>query len=96
MSCSTTEMKALSDAAYAVAVGGADLDGMAHALRTGYDKGRREYLDQNPMVREAIMSVSEPKEDLCTLCGVDLNAEEPTLNDLLNRAANAHAAAEHA
>ena len=95
MSCSTTEMKALSDAAYAVAVGGADLDGMAHALRTGYDKGRREYLDQHPEVRAAIMSVPEPEVDLCTSCGVDLNDEGPTLNDLLNHAATAHAAAEH-
>ena len=95
MSCSTTEMKALSDAAYAVAVGGADLDGMAHALRAGYNKGRREYLDQNPEIRAAVMAIPEPEEDLCTLCGVDLNTKEPTLEELLNRAAVAHAAAEH-
>ena len=54
MSCSTTEMKALFEAAYQVALTGTDMDEMAHALREGYDKGRREYLDLNPEVRAAI------------------------------------------
>ncbi|PCH57653.1 MAG: hypothetical protein COC11_04280 [Candidatus Neomarinimicrobiota bacterium] len=94
MSCSTTEMKALSVAAYAVAVGGADLDGIAHALRTGYDKGRGEYLDQHPEVRATIMATPEPlEEDFCSECGMNLNG--PSFQQVLYRAASAHATAEH-
>ena len=94
MSCSTTEMKALSDAAYAVSVGGADLDGMAHALRRGYDKGRREYLDQNSEVRAAIIAAPDPENEFCGECGTEVNSDgeaiKPDLYRTLMQAAADH------
>ena len=86
----TTEMKILKETAYKVALGGTSFDDMAHALSEGYDKGRREYLDENPEVRAAIMAAPEPEVDECAMCGTDLNDEGPNLEMLLRQVAKEH------
>ena len=46
----TTPEQCIADAAYQMALTGAELDDMMLALSAGYDTGRREYLDLHPEV----------------------------------------------